>query len=195
MSAILYPVAADAEAALNAPIGRAERERQAEALAGRAVRFVSEPAGPIFDTRDAALDAHAGRVEDDRPGRQATLPAEDRFCQLREVVKGAPGRWPVLTPLAPSFEDGRRWPAPSAKGGLPTGWRLSVSYWRVSGAAEAAEQARQARKTAKGDERTGEELRSMAAQPLRPVRPQQPLDIGLFEVRPPEAPDTLIPDE
>ena len=34
---ILYPVAASAEAALNAPLGRAAREREAQALAGAAV--------------------------------------------------------------------------------------------------------------------------------------------------------------
>ncbi|HEX7761453.1 MAG TPA: hypothetical protein VF459_18245, partial [Caulobacteraceae bacterium] len=124
-----------------------------------------------------------------------TLLAEDRYCQLREVVKGAPGRWPVLTPLAPSFENGRRWPVASAQGGLPTGWRLSVSYWRLHSAQEEAEQARLARKAAAGASRNSDELRNIAAQPLRPVRPQQPLDIGLFEVSPPEAPDTLIPDE
>lgn len=195
MTAIQYPVAADVQTALDAPLGRAERERQAASIAGVAVSFVSEPAGPIFDSRDAALDAWAGRVEDDRPGRVASLPAEDRFCQLREVVKGAPGRWPVLTPLAPTFEGGRRWPAPGVQTGLPTGWRLSVSYWRVQTQQDIAEQARQARKTAAGAEMEGDKLRAIASQPLRPVRPQQPLDIGLFEVRPPEAPDTVIPDE
>ena len=35
----------------------------------------------------------------------------------------------------------------------------------------------------------------MARQPLRPVEPQQPLDIGLFEVRPPDAPHIVMPDE
>ena len=195
MTAILYPVAATAEAALVAPLGRAERERQALDLAGGPVSFVSEPVGQIFDTREAALDAHAGRVEDDRPGRGVALAPEDRFCQLREVVKGAPGRWPVLTPLTPTFEAGRRWPAPERQAGLPTGWRLSVSYWRVQSAQDVAEQARLARKKTAAASANSEELRTMAAQPLRPVRPQQPLDIGLFETRPPEAPDTVIPDE
>jgi hypothetical protein len=196
MSAILYPVAPDAETALTAPLGRAGRERDAAALAGgAAVRFMSEAVGPTFDTREAALDAHAGRIEDDRPGRLRALPPEDRYCLLREVVRGAEGRWPALTPLTPAFEDGRRWPAPAAQPRLPTAWRLSVSYWRVQTAREAAEQARLARKSASGAERKGEDLRTLASEPLRPVRPQQPLDIGLFEVRPPEAPDTLIPDE
>ena len=38
-------------------------------------------------------------------------------------------------------------------------------------------------------------LQALAGQPLRPLRPQQPLDAGLFELAPPEAPDKLIPDE
>ncbi|MGA0602240.1 hypothetical protein ACO2Q3_16145 [Caulobacter sp. KR2-114] len=198
MSAILFPVAADAESALAASLGRAGREREAERLAGAAVRFVSEAVGPLYGTRDAALDACAGQVEDDRPGRLRALPPEDRYCQLREVVAGAEGRWPTLSPLTPDFADGRRWPKPADQPRLPTGWRLSVSYWRIQAAADAgpsADQARQARKTAAGAEADPDALRAMAAQPLRPVRPQQPLDIGLFEVRPPEAPDTLIPDE
>lgn len=38
-------------------------------------------------------------------------------------------------------------------------------------------------------------MKALADQPLLPVRPQQPLDVGLFEVRPPEAPHILMPDE
>jgi hypothetical protein len=30
---------------------------------------------------------------------------------------------------------------------------------------------------------------------MRAVQPQQPLDIGLFEFRLPEAPDIIVPDE
>lgn len=200
MTAILYPVAADAESALSAPLGRAGREREAERLAGGPVRFVSEPVGPAYPSRDAALDALAGRVEDDRPGRAASLPIEDRYCQLREVVQGPEGRWPALSPLNPDFKDGRRWPTAASQPRLPTAWRLSVSFWRL-GAAESAssadsgEQARRARKAAAGAEMPADAVRAMTTRPLRPVRPQQPLDIGLFEVRPPEAPDTLIPDE
>lgn len=200
MTAILYPVAADAEAALAAPLGRAGREREAERLAAGPVRFVSEAVGPTYASRDAALDALTGRVEDDRPGRAASLPPEDRYCQLREVVQGPAGRWPTLSPLTPDFKDGHRWPEAKTQPRLPTAWRLSVSYWRL-GAAEAAapaddgEQARKARKTAAGAEMEPGAVRAMTQRPLRPVRPQQPLDIGLFEVRPPEAPDTIIPDE
>ncbi len=42
---------------------------------------------------------------------------------------------------------------------------------------------------------TPETLRTIARQPLRPVEPQQPLDIGLFEIRPPDAPHIVMPDE
>jgi hypothetical protein len=38
-------------------------------------------------------------------------------------------------------------------------------------------------------------VRAIARAPLRPVKPQQPLDIGLFETRPPEAPHIVMPDE
>ena len=38
-------------------------------------------------------------------------------------------------------------------------------------------------------------LRALSRQPLQPVRPQQPLDIGLFEYRLPEAPHIIVPDE
>ena len=41
MSAIRYPVAPDAEAALNAPLGRAAREREAKSIAGRDVDIAS----------------------------------------------------------------------------------------------------------------------------------------------------------
>jgi hypothetical protein len=185
MSAIRYPVAADAEAALASPLGRAAREREAAQLAGGPVAFVSETAGPAFASAEAARAAYPDWLEG--------LP-EDRFCAVREVVDGAEGRWPVLAPVAPSFEDGRRWPAPGG-GRLPTAWRLSVSFWRVVAPAEVAEQARAVRRRARASELAAKDLRTLSRQPLRPVRPQQPLDIGLFEAPLPEDPDSFIPDE
>ncbi|MCX7585862.1 hypothetical protein OUA97_05645, partial [Phenylobacterium sp. 58.2.17] len=92
MTAILYPVAADAAQAFAAPKGRAARERDAAALAGEAVAFLTEPLGPVYATREAALDALAGRVEDDRAGRIATLAAEDRFIQLTEMAAPRGGK-------------------------------------------------------------------------------------------------------
>ena len=38
-------------------------------------------------------------------------------------------------------------------------------------------------------------LHALSRQPLQPVKPQQPLDVGLFEYRLPEAPEIVIPDE
>ncbi len=191
MNAILYPVADDAEAALAAPKGRAARAREAGEIAGGRVRFVSEGVGPAFADREAALDAWAGRVDDDRPGRSASVAPEDRYCVLREVASGAPP-----PPTEPIFAEGRRWPSAHAKPPA-VAFRLSVSYWRI-GEAEAAaayDQARTARRKAEAARLDAEELRALARRPLRPVRPQQPLDVGLFEAPAPEAPHILIPDD
>jgi hypothetical protein len=190
MTAIQYPVATDPEAALRQPVGRAVRQSEAQALAGEAVTFVSGPVGPAYATREAALDAHPGRVDDDRPGRKAQVAAEDRYCTLSEVI--AQGHAPA--PVRPAMKDGRRWPAPPAP--PKTVWRLVVSYWRPVSAAPAEEvaQARQARRRAR-EPVDPQSLRAYARQPLRPVKPQQPLDIGLFETRLPEDPAIVIPDE
>ena len=189
MTAILYPVAADAQAALQAPLARAAREREAQAAAGQAVVFVTEAVGPPYATRDAALEAHAGRIEDERPGRIVALAPEDRFCRLAEVIDGRPP-----PPVQPAMQDGRRWPAP--RPAPRTVWRLQVSYWRLASAARAAEgpQARAARRTAR-DPMDYQALSALVRTPMRPVKPQQPLDIGLFETRPPEAPHIVMPDE
>ena len=194
MSAIRYPIAGDAQAALSTPLGRAAREREAQGLAKVPVAFITEMTGPAFATREAALDALAGHVDDERAGRGVTVAPEDRFCILREVVGTVPERAPVVAPVEPTFADGRRWPKRDGHR-LQTVWRLSVSYWRVPGVAELEDQARRARRTARGRRLDAEALRELARQPLRPVRPQQPLDIGLFETPAPEAPHILIPDE
>ncbi len=189
MTAILYPVAADAQAALKAPLARAAREREAVGAASQAVVFVTEPVGPPYATRDAALDAHAGHVEDERPGRSVVLAPEDRFCRLAEAIDGRPP-----APVAPLMKDGRRWPQPKAA--PRTVWRLQVSYWRLASAVKAAEgpQARDARRKAR-DPMDYQALNALARTPMRAFKPQQPLDIGLFETRPPEAPHIIMPDE
>jgi hypothetical protein len=191
MSAILYPVAANAELALAGPRGRAAREREAQGLAKEPVIFTTDPVGPAFATREAALAAYAGKVEDDRAG--LNVPLEDRFCRLAEQILVEPGRTRPA-PLAPTFEDGRRWPAPPAAPPR-TAWRLMISYWRIGTAARPIEapQARRARRTRQPLD--PDALRAIARAPLRPVEPQQPLDIGLFEVRLPEAPHIVVPDE
>jgi hypothetical protein len=193
---ILYPVAANAEAALARPEGRAAREREAVMLAGAAVSFVSEPTGPAFASREAALDAFVGKLDDPRRGVQ--LAPEDRYCVLAERVEGL-----APAPVEPAFVRGRRWPKPPARPPR-TVFRLLVSYWRIGEAAVAAEpepapsaadQARALRRKSEAAQLNAAELRALARQPLRPVKPQQPLDVGLFEVPAPEAPHILIPDE
>jgi len=188
MTAILYPVATNAEQALSRPLGRAARESDARRRAGEAVVFASDPVGPAFATREAALDAYAGRLEDERTG--AVPDAEDRYCRLVEqVAEGAPRPKPVQ----PAYVDGRRWPEPPKP--PRTVWRLMVSYWRIGTAERPLDppQARQARK--KGQDLDADTLRAISRAPMRPTRPQQPLDIGLFEIRPPEAPHIVMPDE
>ncbi|MDB5450065.1 MAG: hypothetical protein JWQ52_1193 [Phenylobacterium sp.] len=192
MTAILYPVAANAEQALSRPRGRAAREREARAAAGEAVVFATDALGPAFASREAALAAYAGRVEDERTG--TSPPIEDRYCQLSEQIVGEPGRTAPVAPVQPTNQDGRRWPAPTEAPPRTT-WRLMVSYWRIGSAERPIEtpQARQVRRARQGVD--PETLRAIARQPLRPVEPQQPLDIGLFETRLPEAPHIVVPDE
>ncbi|HEX6860270.1 MAG TPA: hypothetical protein VF138_08755 [Caulobacteraceae bacterium] len=179
----LYPIAANAEAALNAPLGKAAREREARAVAGREVEFISEDVGPAFETAEAAEAAFANHLE-------------GGVARIREVVAKVKGRTPVVAPVRPVYAGGRRWPKidqPLAK----TVWRLSISYWRIVDPARYAEleQARKARKAALGENLDAAALRALAGQPLQAVKPQQPLDVGLFEYRLPEDPSTIIPDE
>lgn len=185
VNAILYPVAPNAEQALSKPQGRAAREREARGLAGEPVSFATEPVGPAFPSREAALDAYRDRVE--------AIAAEDRYCQLVERIVTAPGKPARLAPIAPTFQDGRRWPAPPPEAPR-TVWRLLISYWRPASAPTVeAPQARVARRA--GEIPPAETLKAIVRQPLKPVKPQQPLDTGLFEVRPPEAPHIVMPDE
>jgi hypothetical protein len=193
MSAVVYPVAASAEAALNRPLARAARASEAALRAKAEVRFVTEGTGPVFETREAALDAWRGRLDDDRPGQPNLVQPEDRYCLLREILVDGKGRRPM--PVEPMLKEGRRWPVPKAK--PKTVWRLSVSYWKIVDAqAQAAlGQARAARRSAEAALMDVERLRALAGQPLQPMRPQRALDIGLFEARMPEAPDQVMPDE
>jgi hypothetical protein len=188
MTAILYPVATNAEQALSRPLARAARESEAARRAGEAVSFTTDAVGPAFATREAALDAYGGRVEDERTG--ASPEPEDRYCRLVEqVADGAK----APRPAEPVYADGHRWPDPPKP--PRTVWRLSVSYWRIGTADRPIEapQARQARKSKQNLD--PDTLRAIARAPLRPTKPQQPLDIGLFETRPPEAPHIVMPDE
>ena len=177
MSAILYPVAANAEQALAAPMGRAEREREALAAARQPVVFATDPTGPAFASREAAEAAYRA-------------PLAEGFARVAEQI--LPGQH--MAPVEPAYADGRRWPAAPPEAPR-TAWRLMVSYWRIATAERriAPPQARKARRA--GLPFAPETLREMARQPLKPVEPQQPLDIGLFETRLPEAPHIVVPDE
>ena len=95
----------------------------------------------------------------------------------------------------PAFSDGRRWPKPRRL--IKTVWRLTIGYWRPvdPASAPALPQARAVRRGGSDQELDPAALRAMARQPLQPVKPQQALDIGLFEVRLPDAPHIVMPDE
>lgn len=180
---VLYPVAASAEAALSDPKGFAAREREAAVVAGEGVVFVSEATGPIFTTEAAGRAAHAERLD---------VGPEHRWSVLRPILPAGK----KARRVEPTMKDGRRWPAPDPSRPAPQ-WRLSVSYWRI-GSAEVeapAEAARKLRKKEGAEALDAATLRALARQPLQAVRPQQPLDIGLFETRPPEAPHIIMPDE
>jgi hypothetical protein len=193
---ILYPVADTADGALHSALGFAARGREAETLARGPVAFATEATGPGFETREAALEAFAGRLDDDRPGHLTSIGPQARWCDLRSVAAPAKGRRRVRAPARPVNRDGRRWPAP-AEAPTPTVWRLFVSYWRVVGETADAplDAARKVRRDPGGEDLAMDALKALAGQPLRPMKPQQPLDVGLFETRPPEAPHIIMPDE
>lgn len=191
MTAVRYPIAENAEAALSAPLGRAAREREAREVAGEEVIFTTEQTGPGFATEEAAARAWRGRVEDLGSGEGPG--PEDRYCTLREVMAEGAGRPP--RPQKTLMRAGRRWPQPRTAPPQVV-WRLSVSYWRLATAAELKlDQARQARRDKAAASLTPDRLRVLAGHPLRPFKPQQPLDIGLFETRAPEDPNLILPDE
>ena len=197
MSAVRYPIAATAEAALSGPIGRAAREREAGTIASAEVAFATEAVGPAFATREAALEAYGGRVDDERPGGASPVQPEDRYCELRELAAAVPSRSKAPRPVRPIYRGGRRWPTPQPP--PQTVWRLSVSFWRIQPNAPQPvleyPPARPAARAGVSEAPDIQALQARVAQPLRPLKPQQPLDIGLFEVRPPEAPHILMPDE
>jgi hypothetical protein len=181
MSAILYPIAETADQALHTPLAFAARAREAMQAAGGAVEFVSEAVGPAFVSEAAAEDAYRD---------SGFTPGEWRM--LRPVTEGRPA-----PAVKPANKDGRRWPEPTPPK-AQTLWRLSVSYWRVArdgGNPVPSEAARRLRRDPEAQGLDTRALQALAGQPLRATEPQRPLDIGLFEVRLPEAPDRIVPDE
>jgi hypothetical protein len=192
---IIYPVAATADAALHSPLGFAAREREAALMAAAGVEFVTQAVGPAFTTREAALDAYAGKVDDERAGRIAVA-LEARWCELRAVSTPVGVRPKPRPPVQPEHRDGRRWPAPDPERPAVTLWRLSVSFWRFGGEAEHHHvPARKLRKHAASRDLDGATLGALARQPMQALRPQKALDIGLFEYRLPDNPSIIMPDE
>ena len=179
---ILYPVAGSADEALRAPKGRAVREREAEAVAGGDVTFVSEAVGPTFASKEALTEAFKAMLG-------------EPWCAALPLAAGGKAKW-AITPVN---RDGRRWPAPKpprAKKDAAVAWRLSISYWRIKGEEPVVlGHARKLRRRADASELDNKTLNALAGQPLRPVEPQKPLDIGLFEIHPPDAPHITMPDE
>lgn len=198
--AITYPVAATADAALHSPLGFAAREREAAQIVERSaaaaeVEFITQAVGPAFTTREAALDAYAGKVDDERAGRIA-IALEARWCELRAVSTPVGARPKPRAPLQPQCRNGRRWPAPDPERQAATLWRLSVSFWRFGAAVEHHDvPARKLRRHAASKDLDGATLGALARQPLQALRPQRALDIGLFEYRLPDNPDIIMPDE
>ncbi|HTM80107.1 hypothetical protein [Asticcacaulis sp.] len=202
MSLIAYPIAADAHEALTrlkAGEGlRAVREKEAELAAKARVAFVTQTVGPVYESRNEALDAYAGLVEDDRKGR-TFMPAEsDRFCvltcRIRDPKRGK------SKPMQPVFAEGQRWP--QKREPVASVWQLSLSYWKIMTVAQAKAagippigQARHLRKKATGRDLTPEEIAALSQGPLMAARPQKALDFGLFDFPLPENPAIIIADE
>lgn len=195
MSLVRYPIAASAEEALASPIGHAEREREATRLAGVQVAFVSLDMGPEFDSREAAIEAWRDQLID--------LAPEEMWRNVRETVAPISSRMPGPKQLSPTYEEGKRWPAPPPK--PKTIWRLNITFWQpivvqaeVSApiiAEQTGPQARKLRRDPGAEGLDSSTVRALAEQPLRPQRLQKGLDVGLFEVRAPEDPTRLIADE
>jgi hypothetical protein len=176
-------------------LGFAAREREAALTAAADVEFITQAVGPAFTTREAALDAYAGRVDDERAGRIA-IALEARWCELRAVSTPVGVKPKARAPLQPACRDGRRWPAPDPERPAATLWRLSVSFWRFGGEAEHHHvPARKLRRHAASKDLDGATLDALARQPMQALRPQKALDIGLFEYRLPDNPSIIMPDD
>jgi hypothetical protein len=202
MSLIAYPIASDAHDALTRLKAgeslRAIREKEAEVAAKARVAFVTQTVGPVYETRDEALNAYAGLVEDDRKGRTFMPADSDRFClltcRIRDPKRGK------SKPMQPVFAEGQRWPA--RREPVASVWQLSLSYWKIMTVAQAKAagippigQARHLRKKATGRDLTPEEIAALSQGPLAAARPQKALDFGLFDFPLPENPAIIIADE
>ena len=146
-------------------------------------RFLSESVGPSFES-EAALRSYYDACH---PGLMAEpfVSAQCRFLK-RQSQK----------PLKPTYETGKRWPdAPSAP---QSHWVLILTYWNIAEKTVVTPppvQARKLRKKADATALSADVVKSLTDQGLKPLMPQKALDIGLFEIRAPENPDLILPDE
>lgn len=181
-----YPIAKDAHDALRqlkaGATERASREREAGAIAGAGVVFVTESVGSLYERREDAVKAH-GAVTDDPA---VTLVARVKSTSRRRKAA-----------VQPVFKDGERWPTTEAPD--RAAWQLSVSYWKVLDAQRVrvapSQKSARALKRKGGHTLTPEEVLALADSPLAPLRPQKGLDFGLFDFALPENPGIVIADE
>ncbi len=183
-----FPIATSAHDALNllkaGTAARAAREREAEALGGGHVSFVTESVGPLYDSEADAVAACGGLIGEDRACRLV--------CRMKEASR------PRCKPVEAVFRDGERWPKMNAPP-APV-WQMSVSYWKVLATpakrpAAAVDKPASALRRKGGDKLTPEELQGLMESPMTAARPQKALDFGLFDFPLPENPGIIIADE
>ena len=186
-----FPVAPNPDAAVHSPVGFAMREHEARALCGGdEVSFVTAWVGPSAASEDAVRALYAERLAGTPEHWWSILP-------VAPPGPGKSGRPRRITPARPVFKDGRRWPQPDPETVAHSAWRLNIRYWRVGPDARPTPEraARKLRRDPTAAEMEARELKALADQPLRPDGPQRALDVGLFEMSPPEAPHIIMPDE
>ena len=186
-----FPVAPNPDAAVHAPAGFAMREQEARILCGGDdVIFVTAWVGPSAASAEAVLALYQERL--------AGTP--DHWWSILPVAPPGPGksgRPRRIAQARPVFRDGRRWPEADPAVVPQSHWRLNIRYWRTGPdlVLPPDRAARKLRRDPTAAEMEARALKALAEQPLRPEGPQRALDIGLFEMRPPEAPHIIMPDE
>lgn len=190
-----FPVAPNPDAAVHQPMGFAMREQEARTVcAGDEVRFVTAWVGPPMGSADEVLAVYGEQLAGQPEHWWSILPVTP---SVPVAGRGKGGRPRRMTQARPVFRDGRRWPAPDPETIPHAAWRLSIRYWKTGPDDHATPDraARKLRRDPTAAELEARALKALAEQPLRPEGPQRALDIGLFEMRPPEAPHIIMPDE
>jgi hypothetical protein len=190
MTAQAFPVATQAADLLSCLPSQmnATRESEAARLAGSSVAFVSEVTGPAFESRETA-HSYFSMVYPDLLAKAYAL----LQCRIKPTAKRS-------KQARLSGADGQRWAKMTTQ--PMSEWRLSLTYWKILPLAlrsdnvrKSKDQARRLRRKDGAQALTTAELMALSQSPLMAYRPQKALDIGLFEVRPPENPGILIADE